>query len=142
MTPHQQNLIKESFGMVAPIAHQAAEIFYNRMFELDPSTKPLFAHTEMSDRYRTLMQTLTVVVKSIDNLEPLVPAVQTLGRRHGSYGVEPRHFEVAGRALLDTLAIGLGDAFTPECREAWIEAFGILSSVMIESMEAEQSIAA
>jgi hemoglobin-like flavoprotein len=96
----------------------------------------------MSDRYRTLMQTLTVVVKSIDNLDPLVPAVQTLGRRHGSYGVEPRHFEVAGRALLDTLALGLGDAFTPECREAWVEAFGILSSVMIESMEAEQSIAA
>ena len=86
MTPHQQNLIKESFGMVAPIAEQAAEIFYNRMFELDPSTQPLFAHTEMSDRYRTLMQTLTVVVKSIDNLDPLVPAVQTLGRRHGSYG--------------------------------------------------------
>jgi len=142
MTPHQQNLIKESFAMVSPIAIQAAEIFYNRMFDLDPSTKALFEHTSMDDRYRTLMQTMTVVVKSIDNLDPLVPAVQTLGRRHGTYGVRPEHFATAGQALLDTLALGLGDAFTPECCEAWVEAFGILSSVMIESMEQQQSIAA
>ena len=37
MTPRQQNLIKEFFGMVAPIADQAAIIFYDRLFELDPS---------------------------------------------------------------------------------------------------------
>jgi hemoglobin-like flavoprotein len=142
MTPHQQNLIKESFGMVAPIAHEAAAIFYARLFELDPSAENLFVHTSMDDRYRTLMQTMTIVVKSIDNLDPIVPAIQALGARHGSYGVKANHFETAGQALIDTLGMCLGDAFTAECREAWIEAFGILSSMMIESIERDQSIAA
>jgi hemoglobin-like flavoprotein len=142
MTPHQQNLIKESFGMVAPIADQAATIFYARLFELDPSLQRLFANTDMAAQRKNLMQTLAVVVKSIDKLDAIVPAVQALGGRHAGYGVTPQMFTTVGEALIDTLGIGLGDAFTTECREAWVEAFEILSSVMIESMEREQSIAA
>ena len=142
MTPHQENLIKESFGMVAPIADQAATIFYARLFELDPSLERLFAHTDMAAQRKNLMQTLTVVVKSIDKLDAIVPAVQALGSRHAGYGVTPEMFGTVGQALLDTLAVGLGDAFTPECREAWVEAYGILSSVMISSMEQESVAAA
>jgi hemoglobin-like flavoprotein len=142
MTPHQQNLIKESFGMVAPIADQAATIFYARLFELDPSLQPLFAHTDMAAQRKNLMQTLAVVVKSIDKLDTIVPAVQALGARHAGYGVTPQMFGTVGQALIDTLGVGLGDAFTSECRDAWLAAYGILSSVMIDAMEAEQSIAA
>ena len=141
MTPRQQNLIKESFAMVAPIADQAAIIFYDRLFELDPSLERLFAHTDMAAQRKNLMQTLTVVVKSIDKLEAIVPAVEALGRRHAGYGVEPAMFATVGQALIDTLAVGLGDAFTNETRNAWVDAYGILSSVMIGAME-QESIAA
>ena len=141
MTPRQQNLIKESFGMVAPIADQAAIIFYDRLFELDPSLERLFSHTDMAAQRKNLMQTLTVVVKSIDKLEAIVPAVEALGRRHAGYGVEPAMFATVGQALIDTLAVGLGDAFTVETRNAWVDAYGILSSVMIGAME-QESIAA
>ena len=142
MTPHQENLIKESFGMVAPIADQAATIFYARLFELDPSLQRLFAHTDMAAQRKNLMQTLTVVVKSIDKLDAIVPAVQALGGRHAGYGVTPGMFGTVGQALIDTLEVGLGDAFTAECRDSWVEAFGILSSVMIESMEQQTAAAA
>ena len=135
MTPRQETLIRSSFAQVAPIADQAAVIFYDRLFELDPSIGGLFAKTDMPSQRRNLMQTLAVVVKSIDNLETIVPAVQALGRRHGSYGVSAGHFETVGQALLDTLAIGLGDGFTPEVREAWTAAYGILADVMVEAME-------
>jgi hemoglobin-like flavoprotein len=141
MTPRQQNLIKESFGMVAPIADQAATIFYARLFELDPSLQRLFAQTDMAAQRKNLMQTLAVVVKSIDRLDTIVPAVQALGGRHASYGVEPAMFATVGQALIDTLAVGLGDAFTPETRNAWIDAFEILSSVMIGAMDREAAAA-
>lgn len=140
MTPRQQTLIRTSFAQVAPIADQAAVIFYDRLFELDPSLKPMFAHTDMAAQRKNLMQTLAVVVKSIDNLGSIVPAVQALGRRHNSYGVEARHFDTAGQALLDTLAVGLGEGFTPEMRVAWATAFGILADVMIDAMK--ESVAA
>lgn len=135
VTPRQQTLIRTSFAQVAPIADQAAVIFYDRLFELDPSLKPMFAHTDMASQRKNLMQTLAVVVKSINNLESIVPAVQALGRRHNSYGVEARHFDTAGQALLDTLAVGLGEGFTPETRDAWGTAFGILADVMIDAMK-------
>ena len=130
MTPRQQTLIRESWAQVAPIADTAATIFYDRLFELDPSLRTLFSRTDMAGQRRNLMQTLAVVVASIDRLESIVPAVEALGRRHAGYGVEAAHFETVGQALLDTLAIGLGEAFTTEVREAWATAYGILAGVM------------
>ena len=134
MTPRQENLIRTSWAQVVPIADQAATIFYNRLFELDPSLRPLFAHTDMAGQRKILMQTLTVVVKSIDRLGDIVPAVQALGRRHAGYGVQPEHFATVGQALLDTFAIGLGEGFTPDAKEAWTIAYGVLADVMIEAM--------
>jgi nitric oxide dioxygenase len=141
MTPRQQQLIQASFAQVAPIADQAAMIFYDRLFELDPSIRPMFAHTDMPAQRRNLMQTLTVVVKSIDKLETIVPAVEALGRRHAGYGVQPSHFATVGAALLDTLAVGLGEGFTPEVRDAWATAYGILADVMIGAMGQEAAAA-
>jgi len=141
MTPIQQDLIKTSFAQVAPIADQAATIFYDRLFQLDPSLRAMFAHTDMPAQRRNLMQTLTVVVKSIDRLETIIPAVEALGRRHAGYGVEPAHFDTVGQALLDTLAIGLGDGFTSEVRDSWAAAYGLLASVMIGAM-GDEAVAA
>jgi hypothetical protein len=36
MTPEQVALVQESFAKVAPIADQAAIMFYDRLFELAP----------------------------------------------------------------------------------------------------------
>jgi len=130
VTPRQQTLIRESWTQVAPIADAAATIFYDRLFELDPSLRRLFSRTDMAGQRRNLMQTLAVVVASIDRLESIVPAVEALGRRHAGYGVEAAHFETVGQALLDTLAVGLGEDFTAEVRDAWATAYGILAGVM------------
>jgi hemoglobin-like flavoprotein len=130
MTPQQQALIRESWAQVAPIADAAATIFYDRLFELDPSLRGLFARTDMASQRRNLMQTLAVVVASISRLDTIVPAVEGLGRRHAAYGVEAGQFETVGQALLDTLAVGLGESFTAETREAWATAFETLSGVM------------
>jgi len=130
VTPRQQTLIRESWAQVAPIADAAATIFYDRLFELDPSLRRLFSRTDMAGQRRNLTQTLAVVVASIDRLESIVPAVEALGRRHAGYGVEAAHFETVGQALLDTLAVGLGEDFTAEVRDAWATAYGILAGVM------------
>ena len=86
---------------------------------------------------KILMQTLTVVVKTLDRLDQLVPAVQALGRRHAGYGVREAHYGTVGEALLWTLEQGLGDAFTPDVRGAWADAYGTLASVMIDAANAD-----
>ena len=145
MTPRQVEMIRTSWTAVEPIADVAATLFYDRLFEADPAIRRMFRSTDMAAQKKNLIQTLTVVVRSLDRLEQIVPAVQALGRRHGGYGVRPAHYDMVGAALLWTLEQGLGDAFTPELGEAWADAYSILATVMIEAAEAterEEGVAA
>src|SRR5262245_56374071 len=122
MTPKQIMLIQTSFEQVVPIADTAAALFYGRLFELDPSLRPLF-RGDMGEQGRKLMTTLKVVVNGLPRLEALVPAVQTLGQRHAIYGVKDEHYQTVGAALLWTLEQGLGEAFSPETKDAWATAY-------------------
>lgn len=137
MTPAQVAMIRESWTAVEPIQNMAATLFYDRLFELDPTLRRLFRRTDMAGQKKILMQTLTVVVKSLDRLNQIVPAVQALGRRHAGYGVRASHYDTVGAALLWTLGQGLGDAFVPELRDAWAEAYSVLATVMIEAADLE-----
>jgi hemoglobin-like flavoprotein len=129
MTPETQALVRESFAKVAPIAPQAAALFYGRLFELDPTLKPLFKG-DMTEQGRKLMTMIGTAVANLNKLDAIVPAVQDLGRRHTSYGVQPQHYATVGSALLWTLGQGLGEAFTPQVEAAWTEVYTVLATVM------------
>lgn len=135
MTPEAQALVRDSFAKVVPIAPQAAAMFYDRLFTLDPALKPLFKG-DMAEQGRKLMAMIGLAVGSLDKLDTIVPAVQDLGRRHKTYGVPDASYETVGTALLWTLGQGLGDGFTPEVAAAWTEAYTILATVMKDAAAA------
>jgi nitric oxide dioxygenase len=64
----------------------------------------------------------------------VAPYLVKLGGRHLRYGVRPEHFDVGGDALLWTLEQGLGEAFTPDVREAWAAAWNIVAGAMVAGM--------
>ncbi|TMJ52722.1 MAG: hemin receptor [Alphaproteobacteria bacterium] len=130
MTPDQVKLVQESFAKVAPIADQAATIFYGRLFEVAPRVKAMFP-TDMAEQRKKLMATLAVVVNGLSNLASVLPAASALAIRHVSYGAKPEHYPVVGGALLWTLEKGLGEDWTPEVAAAWTAAYGTLSGYMI-----------
>lgn len=130
MTPDQIALVQQSFAKVAPIADQAAVMFYERLFELAPAVKPLFA-SDMAEQRRKLMATLAIVVNGLSNLETILPAASALATRHVAYGARPEHYPVVGAALLWTLETGLGEAWTEDVADAWTAAYTLLSGFMI-----------
>jgi len=132
LTERDKLLVQTTFDMVRPIADDAAALFYGRLFEIAPELQPMFAHVEMRDQGRKLMKVLGVAVAALNKPEQLFPAVQDLGRRHAQYGVQPEDYDTVGTALLWTLEQGLGDAFTPEVRAAWVKVYTLLSCVAIE----------
>ncbi len=140
MTPDQVALIRETWGKVVPIADTAATIFYNRLFDLDPALRPLFAHSDMAEQRKKLTQMLAVAVANLDKGEVLVPAVEALGRRHGGYGVSDQMYDTVGSALLWTLEQGLGPAFTPAARNAWTEAYVTLAGLMKNAVQRDGAI--
>jgi hemoglobin-like flavoprotein len=129
LTTTQKTLVQDSFATIAPIADDAAALFYRRLFELDPSLEAMF-RGDMAQQRKKLMQMLTAAVKGLDRLDLLVPAVEVLGRRHAHYGVTDAHYETVGAALLWTLEKGLGPAFDAEMREAWTTVYGLLATTM------------
>lgn len=129
LTERKKRLVQSSFTKVAPIADKAAEIFYAKLFELDPSVKPLFKGN-MKEQGAKLMSMIATAVNGLDNLEAIVPAVQNLGKGHVAYGVEDKHYDTVGSALIFTLETGLGKDFTADVKDAWIEVYTVLATTM------------
>lgn len=122
-------LVRGSWQKVLPIKEAAAELFYGRLFELDPSLRTMFKG-DMAEQGRKLMTMINMVVMSLDNLDPMLERIEDLGRRHVGYGVTEAHYDTVGSALLWTLEQGLGEHFTPPVRDAWTSAYGTLAGVM------------
>lgn len=129
MTPKQIELVQHSWRRVQPIAEAAAQMFYDRLFILDPSLRSLF-RGDVKEQGRKLMAMIAFAVKGLTRVEQVVPGVQALGRRHAGYGVKDEHYATVAAALLWTLEQGLGEAFTAEVREAWTAAYGLLANTM------------
>ncbi len=133
LTPKQIQLVQESFAKVEPIADQAAAIFYQQLFAIDPSLQKMFKH-DMKAQGKMLMSTLKLAVGSLNDLPKLVPVLEKLALRHLDYGVKNEHYTLVGNALLRTLKIGLGDSFNDETREAWSATYRLMAKVMKTAM--------
>jgi nitric oxide dioxygenase len=130
VTPEQVALIQRSFAKIAPIAGEAAALFYDRLFEIAPEVKPLF-HGDMKEQGRKLMGTLAVVINGLTNLDSILPAASALAKKHVAYGVKAEHYGPVGVALLWTLEHGLGAEWTADLAAAWTAAYTTLSGYMI-----------
>src|SRR5215475_11203391 len=102
MTPEQRQLVADTWKQVAPMAEAAADMFYRRLFEIDPATRKLFRATEMVAQRKKLVQMLNFAVNGLDRLDVLTSKVEDLGRRHAGYGVTDAHYDSVGAALLWT----------------------------------------
>ena len=135
MTPAQQALVQASFAKVVPIADTAAILFYEDLFRRDPSLRALFKE-DMAEQRQKLMSTIGTAVASLGDWESVAPAIAALGERHAAYGVKTEHYETVGKALIATLQKGLGDAFTPDVREAWLACYAAVAAEMIGGAQA------
>lgn len=124
-------VLEESFDLIAPRGDELIEIFYQRVFELAPEARALFARTDWERQKRALLSTLVLLRNSLRNLERLVPALAGLGERHAGYGVRPEHYAPVGQALLESMATIGGDQWKPEYTRAWTIAYETVSAAML-----------
>jgi hemoglobin-like flavoprotein len=129
MTPEQKQLVRDSFAKLGPIADDAAALFYQRLFTLDPKLRALFTH-DLKEQGRKLMSMIATAVAQLDKVEALVPVLRELGKRHVGYGVRDSDYDTVATALLWTLEKGLGADFTPAVKDAWTACYGVLAGAM------------
>jgi len=129
VTPDQVDLLQRSWRSVLPVGDTAAELFYGKLFSLDPRLRVLFKN-DMREQGRNLTAMISVAVGALERPERIERAVRELGRRHAAYGVRSEHYGTVGVALIWMLEKCLGDAFTPEVRQAWADAYRLLADLM------------
>lgn len=133
MTPEQIQLVKQSWAKVGTIDPLVVgELFYNRLFEIAPSVRPMFRNP-MPEQSKKLLSMLGYVINKLDKLDDILDEVKKLAQRHVQYGVKEEHYGVVAVALLWTLEQGLGEDWTPKVKEAWITCYTILSGAMIQA---------
>ncbi len=132
MNSQQVELVQTTFAVAAPQATELAARFYQRLFELDPAIRPLFAGG-MEQQGEKLTTVLAFAVRGLHQPDTIVDAVRRLGERHVQYGVQTHHYATVGDALLWSLGQHFGPAFTPEVKEAWGSAYQLLAQVMQEA---------
>jgi len=129
MTPEQKELVRASFDSLLPVAQSTAELFYSRLFETNPSLRPMFM-SDMRGQARKFISMVRVVVTHMDQIDQVTPAVEAMGRRHSGYGVENRHYEAFGKALTWAMEETLGPAFDAQTRDAWMALYASLADSM------------
>ena len=130
MTREHAEIVQRTWRAVLPVGDTFAEMFYGRLFALDPQLRRLFRN-DMVEQGRNLTAMLSVATANIAKPEKISVALRQLAKRHASYGVEPRHFATVEAALVFALEHVLIDVFTAEVKAAWRAAYALLSSAML-----------
>ncbi|MDY6803429.1 MAG: globin family protein [Cyanobacteriota bacterium] len=131
----QVELLEESFDRVKPKADDFVSSFYENLFTDYPAAKPLFGSTEMAAQKKKLLGSLVLVVENLRKPEALTGALKGLGARHVQYGALPEHYPLVGNSLLKTFEQYLAEAWTPETKQAWVDAYGVITELMLEGAE-------
>lgn len=135
MTPEETELVRATWKRVHADGDAVAVLFYERLFDIDPSTRALFAKADMAAQRSKLLQALGIIVADLERPDALAPVLQSMGRRHLAYGVRKRHYASVGDALLWSFGEGLGDDWTREAEAAWRRAYALVSELMSRAAE-------
>lgn len=128
--PEAIRLVQDSFGRI-PDANLFTAGFYARLFHLRPEVRPLFP-SDLAAQRQKLSRTLAVVVQGLGAFDALRGAVEALGRAHVGYGVAEVDYAAVGAALVWSLETELKGLTAAE-RQAWIDVYGFISTVMMQA---------
>jgi nitric oxide dioxygenase len=132
MTDWKILAIKNSWSYLLLDSEEAGALFYEKLFELDPSLRPLFKHS-LADQSKKLVDMLTLMIANLQCMDEMKEEINALAKRHEQYGTRPEHYQTVGLALIQTLEIQLADQWSPELAEAWQEVYAIWTEAMTGS---------
>ncbi|WP_145421062.1 NO-inducible flavohemoprotein [Planctomycetes bacterium K23_9] len=127
-------IVKEITPAVASNAEKITCCFYQRMFAGNPEVKAFFnqAHQHSGGQQSALAGAICAYFTHIDDLDALGPAVELIAQKHCSLGVQPEHYPIVGKHLIDAIKEVMGEGATDEIIEAVAEAYGLLADVCID----------
>ena len=129
LTPRQKRLIRESFQKLEPALDLVGQLFYLKLFRLDPAMRDRLG-SDPKTQGRKFMAAVKLTIISLNHEDGLAPTLKLLGVRHRQLGIKSRHYRTMARALIWTLEQSLGKGFTRETKDAWTALLSQLTRIL------------
>ena len=121
--------LRESVALLPTEDRTPIDEFYRRLFELAPEVRPMFKR-EMGLQAKKFADMLAWMIAHLEQPDDLYKELRAMGARHRDYGVAIDQYAPVGSALIWMFQHTLGDRFTAEMEDAWLEAYAFISSEM------------
>ncbi len=118
LTARQKRLIRESFLKIEPAIDLVGQLFYLKLFRLDPSFRARFDQ-DPKTQSRKFMAGLKLTIISLNHEDSLAPIVKLLGLRQRQLGMKVRDYRTMAKAWTWTLEQSLEKRFTRQTKDAW-----------------------
>ena len=132
MSSRDTLIIKNSWSYVITQPDIAGELFYQKLFELNPSLESMF-HVDLEQQAKKLIDMITYMVMNLQTMVDIQADIEALAIRHVHYGTEPRHYQTVGKALIWVLENCLGEVWNEETSKAWTDLYTLWANAMIEA---------
>lgn len=127
-------IIKATAPVVAPKCREIVDDFYPRMFEQNPETKAFFNQAnqfaEPPKQRMALANAVIAYASNIEDLTPVLPAVELIANKHCGLTVQPDHYGIVYTNLMASIGHVLGDVVTEEIGKGWSDAVLSLAKIM------------
>ncbi len=131
---HNRLMVKACIeGLSSDDIKQLSRLFYRELFHLDINLKSIFPGNinSLNGKFSSTLG----VLKNVEHLEKITRSVEQIGARHMlRYCAQIEHFDIVKKALLFALSEQLVNRLTVELKEAWIDVYDDVASVMKDAM--------
>ncbi len=103
LTPEEINRLRSSFFEFIPVSEELSQAFYARLFEKHPEVRAYFK-SDMQSQQDKLVDTLAVLLDTLEQSDKAEGILMTLGRRHVNYGATPELYSYVEIAFLELVA--------------------------------------
>jgi len=113
--------VQSTLDRITPHLDEFTKLFFEQLFALDPSFKPLFDTADIKNQRQMVINMVSLLAQGINRFDIIMPSIKEMNERHKLRHIKPEYYLTAGMALVNVLEQYLGKDLTPEVRQIWIE---------------------
>ncbi|KAH8895935.1 globin [Thozetella sp. PMI_491] len=128
----QALLVKGTIPALRERGETITSIFYDNMLRDHPELNDIFNRVNLVNgrQPRALCAVILSFASNINNISELIPRLERMCNKHCSLGIQPEHYELVAKYLIQAFSEVLGPAMTPAVREAWTKAYYMLARML------------
>lgn len=137
LSEHVIKTVKETAPVLAEHGEAITTLFYQKLFANHPELKNVFnmANQAKGEQSKALATSVFMYASHIDQLEALGPMVSRIANKHASLQIQPDHYPIVGKYLLEAVQDHLSLPADHAIIKAWAEAYGFLANIFVTTEE-------